>query len=1125
MENKKEEVIRLLPFPDNVRHRASMYLGGLDNATVPLREICDNSCDIIAESGKGDTILISNNFNGFLFVADNSLGIPISMSIDRPEMTQAALSILSLHSGSKFEAGNTTRVGLNGVGSAAVNACSEIYVLLSKITDKNYNTSTKEVYDCWINAGPREKKNLYYIIVCEKGKDVYEGAGKLGDLEKKIFKGIKNYISIPKDMNTIVLFKPDPTIFESTHADIPIKNLQYYLLIQEKFYGRKINVIVDGGKISSQIKPYKFEILRTIIPKDNSVNKQVGVYLTFEVDPSLGPKIESGSVNGLDTNRGQHIQIAEGVLKAALKEHYKIKHECLLNGMQFCMIVLANECQFNSQTKENLKAITKVKMADFAPIVKDIIKIFKKDPEYWDIVVEKLNQLAESMKSIGAIDKAARMMDSLSGVAQYRAKADYPKGFADATGKDRVNNELFLCFSGDTEILTCNDEKIKFTDLVSRLQSGEELYTFSRTSEGKVIPAKIIEAKQIKTSKNLVRVSLDNGEFFTCTEDHEIMLRDGNYKTAGNLEIGESLMPVYISTVKDDSGYDRRVVRSAKLKGIRSFKKVSNTESEYFIYRIMAQHRDVKIHKSMDPSKSITRHHLDENTLNDNPNNLMLCSSSWHYAHHRSLALHKKAKSDSDFYQRVYVKSKQTKEFRERRSKDMRNFYNTPAGDKMRQHLREKAQEEWKDSALRNWRSKETTKYANEHPDWVKENSIKSLESLYTNFLLPKVQDFLGRKPESSRDWNWAIMNLYYSKVIKKPKYYDALVSKIDSVKEMKKVIDDNPDYLFTEHILNTLVSNGLDITLNNFNDTVKNFLGNPQKIEQGRGYLAKKRKFPELFKKFEIENNYNHKVVKVEFLNEEQEVYCLEVDTKEHNFPLACGIFVKNCEGLSAGGSLIMGRPDTRTHAILPLRGKILNVTNKEVDRALESKVIGDIFNIIGLGLDINWVGNEATSFEEEHSIIMKRTRYGKIVICTDSDNDGDAIFNEILYLFAKFSKFLIEHGMVYRALGPIFKGYSKKTKKETYYYPDDPIDPSTQFPIDLDTKKHYSRYKGLASLSPESGEVYDAFFNPKTRRLIQITPDGLDYAKKLNEDINERKNLLFNQGILSNPYNFNDL
>lgn len=669
-----EEVIRYLPFPDNVRKRPSMYLGGLENASVPLREICDNSCDIIAESGMGDTILVSNDFNGFLFVADNSLGIPISMSIDKPEMTQAALSILSLHSGSKFEAGDTTRVGLNGVGSAAVSACSEVYCLLSKIHEGNYTGSTKEVYDCWMNAGPRDRKNLYYIVVCEKGIKTYEGAGKLKDLEKMIFKGIKNYIEIPKGMSTIVLFKPDPEIFESTQAEIPEKNLQYYLLIQEKFYGRKVNVVVDGGKLGNTMTPYKFEVLRTIIPKDTSMNKQVGVYLTFEVDPSLGPKVETGSVNGLDTNRGQHIQIAESVLKTALKDHYKIKHDCLLNGMQFRMVVLANECQFNSQTKENLKAISKVKLTDFAPLVKDIEKIFKKNPEYWDLVVEKLNQLADSMKSIGAMDKAARMMDSLSGVAQYRAKADYPKTFADATGKDRTDCELFLV-------------------------------------------------------------------------------------------------------------------------------------------------------------------------------------------------------------------------------------------------------------------------------------------------------------------------------------------------------------------------------------------------------------------------------------------------------------------EGNSAQGSLVMGRPDTKTHAILGLRGKILNVTDKGVDRALESKVIGDIFNIIGLGLDINWVGSSASSYEEEHEIIMKRTRYGKVIIATDADPDGSQICNEIMYLFSKFARFLIDHGMVYRALSPLFRGISKTTGKVTYYYPDDPIDPSTQFPVDLDTKKHYDRWKGLASLSPETGEVYDAFFNPVTRRLVQITPDGLDYGRQLNEDINERKKLLFNQGILSNPYNFTDL
>ena len=78
---------------------------------------------------------------------------------------------------------------------------------------------------------------------------------------------------------------------------------------------------------------------------------------------------------------------------------------------------------------------------------------------------------------------------------------------------------------------------------------------------------------------------------------------------------------------------------------------------------------------------------------------------------------------------------------------------------------------------------------------------------------------------------------------------------------------------------------------------------------------------------------------------------------------------------------------------------------------------------------------------------------------------------------------------------------------------------------PKDLDTKRHYDRWKGLSSLSPETGEVYDSFYNPATRRLILVTPEQIDYAMALNEDINKRKNLLFEKGILSNPYNFKDL
>ena len=113
----------------------------------------------------------------------------------------------------------------------------------------------------------------------------------------------------------------------------------------------------------------------------------------------------------------------------------------------------------------------------------------------------------------------------------------------------------------------------------------------------------------------------------------------------------------------------------------------------------------------------------------------------------------------------------------------------------------------------------------------------------------------------------------------------------------------------------------------------------------------------------------------------------------------------------------------------------------------------------------------------------------------------------------------------MVYRAMSPLFRGYSKTTGKLTYYYPDDEFDSKTSMPKDLDTKRHYDRWKGLSSLSPETGEVYDSFYNPATRRLILVTPEGIDYSKALNEDINKRKALLYDKGILSNPYNFTDL
>lgn len=465
----KEDVIEFLKPRDAVRRRWGMYIGDNSNANVLLREIIDNSGDEIS-AGYGDSILVSGDFNGFCFVADNGRGIPIAMSPDKPGSTQAYLSISELHSGSKFSNTEVSRVGMNGVGSSATNFLSEEYWLLSRIGEHNYNKSIPDVEKVWNNAGPRSKGDLYYFVKCVKGEKVLESAGRLGDIEKLMFKGIKDYQTVPRDLSTIVFFKPDPEIFESTKAEVPITNLQYFLMIQEKFYNRKVSVFVDGKKINNTFKPFKYELVRNITPKDDSFNKQVGIYVTFEVDPKLGNKVEMGSVNGLDVNQGQHITIAESCFKTALKDKYKIKHEYLLNGLRVCVILLAGEVMFDSQTKTRLKSITKVKVTDFGDVVKDMEKIMKKNSDYWDLHVSKLNKLAESMKDIGAAELAEKMMDGASGVGLYRSKNDLVPGFAEATGKDRMACELFITegLSASGSLVTARPDTTKIAVLPLR---------------------------------------------------------------------------------------------------------------------------------------------------------------------------------------------------------------------------------------------------------------------------------------------------------------------------------------------------------------------------------------------------------------------------------------------------------------------------------------------------------------------------------------------------------------------------------------------------------------------------------------------------------------------------------
>ena len=1004
--------IRVLDFPENIRRRWSIYL---DSPSMMLREAIDNATDeFLSYPDPSNNLIYINNkdYGGFNVVADRGRGIPIFLSKDRPGQCQALVAVSTMHAGSKFGLSQNTQnsitTGLNGVGISSSCALSERFIVMSKITQENYDKSIPCVKTFYESLGPRSKKESFYYAYFECGYLKAEGAAKRKDLEKML--GLPK--ELPEGMSTIILFQVDSTIFANPKTEIPVENLETFLFIQEKFYKRKSSIqIVANDQIitSSGFQTYKFEILKTITPQDTSKNGYLGIYVTFECDPSLSPKHSDGSVNGLICPQGVHITAIEKSFEESLRAEYKINHRYVYQGLKLRVILLAEELIYDSQNKSRLKSIPGVKQSDFSEITKEFQKIFRKNDDYWRPHVDKLNALAESYRSIGAVEKAQKMIDASKGNSGFRMKGqNYVEGFSDATSQNRWDCELFLCFTGETEMLTCNNERISMVDLVKRIEEGEEIYTFSCEPSGKIVPSKVLAAREIQKVNQVCKITLDNGESFRCTPDHKLMMRDGTYKEAKDLVPGDSMMPCYTAILKPDENTERRYVMDMSGQrigrhGSDNFSK-SNLGRLVPVFHIMSEHPDTIIDSSVnEPEVQIHRHHIDENKFNDSPRNLMICSRQKHFGFHasnNSIILHEMAHKDPVLYNKIYVDNKRTESFKINASIGHKKVYEGESGELLRKIVSEKSKEEWSNEKLRKWRSFETKKYAEENPDWAKKNIEKKTKTLYER-TVALVLDRLkkSKKDLTSSNYNLEVLKLRCELDGKfKGKYYFGdydFISETypDLIKEISKTNNDSFSYVLSYEILDRLKSKSLPVTQRNYDEELRDW-GYPVKnsklvtILKGQcfGYRSSRDRNKELFEIYEAILNNNHKIVSVEFLEVENEsVYCLEVDSKEHNFPLACGIFAKNCEGLSASAGLKSGRKSTLYHAILPLRGKILSVKDSTVDEALANKEIFTMLSTIGLGIDINFVGADKTTPEETYAEIQKHARYGKIIIATD--------------------------------------------------------------------------------------------------------------------------------------------
>ena len=223
--------------------------------------------------------------------------------------------------------------------------------------------------------------------------------------------------------------------------------------------------------------------------------------------------------------------------------------------------------------------------------------------------------------------------------------------------------------------------------------------------------------------------------------------------------------------------------------------------------------------------------------------------------------------------------------------------------------------------------------------------------------------------------------------------------------------------------------------------------------------------------------------------------------DCSERN-PEQCELFL--VEGDSAGGTAKQGR-DRRIQAILPLRGKILNVEKAAEDRAFDSEEIRNIYTALGVT-----VAQEDENGEKRMD--LSKLRYHKVIIMTDADVDGSHIATLILTFFFRYMLDLIRNGYVYLATPPLY--LVKKGKEEVYCWTDDQRKEATaRLGKGSDKGVTVQRYKGLGEMSEH--QLWDTTMDPSKRRLRRITIDNAAEAERtfsmlMGDDVPPRRQFI---------------
>ena len=421
--NIKEVDIVKLEYPDNIRTRQGMYGSDGTDATILFREVVDNTIDLATKfklSINAESWINQNDWN---VVVDNGLGFPIYKDMDFPNEDRSIVRdmMCKVNVGSNF---NQTQysTGSNGCGTRLTQALSDDFVLLSNASKKDKKTLPKFIQDS-LDSG----KSIY-IWHTKKGRYHFEGVlnrveliGYLKDLiGKDLTKNLSDFFDNfdDKEFGTLVLFKPDATLLETTKVNY--KGYPFSIVKELFKYDSDFDNISLTYKLNGkEIQPYSFTsdfkekfIEDKVLTLASSIKTEDVLPIKFICQLAwCSDKFNTevnGSVNLLETPAGKHLNIVQNALGQALVKYNPIlKANDVRYGLRLFVLNLALKPLFNSQDKTKLS-----KWEDKGYNEKDVIKalsdsflkLMKDNAEYFDLLCERIIEYKRATEKLSNIE-------------------------------------------------------------------------------------------------------------------------------------------------------------------------------------------------------------------------------------------------------------------------------------------------------------------------------------------------------------------------------------------------------------------------------------------------------------------------------------------------------------------------------------------------------------------------------------------------------------------------------------------------------------------------------------------------------------------------------------------------